>query len=161
MKLTQAKFRQLMGRFATGITVISVQTEDGTVDAMTANAVTAVSLEPMLLLCCIRNESRFLPQLLASGKFSVNILSASQSDISSHYGGKRQDISPAVWEVDAHGIPVLHGANASFLCKVHSTNEVGDHTVVFGEVINMNATEQPQPALIFAAGRYHDLALCA
>jgi len=155
----QMKFRQLMGRFVTGITVIALRADDGEVAAMTANAVTAVSLDPMMLLCCIRNSSGLLSPLLSRGAFSVNVLSADQGDISRHYGGQKQDTSPAVWLPGDAGVPVLAGANASFVCHVHSTCKAGDHTVIFGTVQDMAAREQPSPALVFAAGKYRDMAL--
>lgn len=159
MASIQTRFRHLMGRFVTGITVIAVQQDDEPVSAMTANAVSAVSLNPLLLLCCIRNESRMLNAVLAQGRFSVNVLSANQGDISRHYGGQRLDESPAVWLRDASGIPVLEGANATFLCRVDSHCLAGDHTVIFGAVEDMQAADEPAPALVYAAGRYRDLAL--
>lgn len=155
----QLKFRRLMGRFVTGITVIALRTDDGEVAAMTANAVTAVSLDPMMLLCCIRNNSGLLAPLLARGSFSVNILSANQGDISRHYGGQKQDVSPAVWLPGEADVPVLSGANATFICNVHSHCKAGDHTVIFGTVQHMAAQETPAPALVFAAGQYRDLTL--
>src|SRR5690554_6305015 len=94
MASIQTRFRQLMGRFVTGITVIAVQSDDEPISAMTANAVSAVSLNPLLLLCCIRNESRMLHAVLARGRFSVNVLSAGQGDISRHYGGQRLEETP-------------------------------------------------------------------
>ena len=155
----QMKFRRLMGRFVTGITVIALRTDDGEVAAMTANAVTAVSLDPLMLLCCIRNNSGLLSPLLSRGTFSVNILSADQGEISRHYGGQKRDVSPATWLPGGGGVPVLAGANASFICHVHSSCRAGDHTVIFGTVQDMAADEQPSPALVFAAGQYRDLAL--
>src|SRR5690625_3744819 len=130
----QMKFRQLMGRFVTGITVIALRQDNGEVAAMTANSVTSVSLDPMMLLFCIRNSSSLLAPLLARGSFSVNILSADQDDVSRHYGGQKQAVSPAVWLPDENDAPVLAGANATFICNVHSSHEVGDHTVIFGTV---------------------------
>ena len=161
MTSPQQRFRQLMGRFVTGITVIAVQSDDEHISAMTANAVTAVSLDPLLLLCCIRNESGMLPGLLARGVFSVNILSAGQDCISSHYGGKRMAISPAVWNRNENGVPLLQGANASFVCRVDSSHRAGDHTVIFGAVEAMTAVERPEKALVYAAGRYQDIPLAA
>lgn len=160
MDTTQQQFRRLMGRFVTGITVIALQSGQDKVAAMTANAVTAVSLDPMVLLCCIRNESGLLKDLITRGKFSINILSADQGDISTHYGGRRQEISPATW-FEEDGAPILCGANASFICNVSSTYPVGDHTVIFGAVESMQAADVPAPALVFAAGQYRDLALAA
>lgn len=150
-----------MGRFVTGITVIAVQSDDGHVSAMTANAVTAVSLDPLLLLCCIRNESSMLPNMLERGCFSINVLSAGQDDISRYYGGQRHGESPALWLDTVNNAPVLSGANAAFMCRVDSSFQAGDHTVIFGAVEDMSAAEQPAPALIYAAGGYQDLALLA
>ncbi|QAA95323.1 flavin reductase family protein [Pollutimonas thiosulfatoxidans] len=161
MASIQTRFRQLMGRFVTGITVIAVQSDDEPISAMTANAVSAVSLNPLLLLCCIRNESRMLHAVLARGRFSVNVLSAGQGDISRHYGGQRLEETPAVWLRDESGTPILEGANASFVCRVDSHCLAGDHTVIFGAVEDMQAAEQPAPALVYAGGRYRDLALAA
>lgn len=157
--LTQKqRFRALMGRFVTGVTVIAAHTEDG-VAAMTANAVTAVSLEPLLLLVCVRNESRLLPMIIEEGRFSVNVLAAGQDDISRHYGGRAMDRSPAHWTTGPAGVPMLTGANAAFICRVDVTHRVGDHTVIYGAVAGMEAAEPAAPALIYAAGRYADVAL--
>lgn len=152
------EFRALMGRFVTGVTVVATQTAHG-VAAMTANAVAAVSLEPMMLLVCVRNESRLLPTLLDSGCFSVNVLSAGQDAIGRHYGGRALDHSPAQWQPGGPSAPRLVGANASFFCRVASTYRAGDHTVVYGEVVEMQAAEPVAPALVYAAGRFSDIAL--
>ena len=160
MDTRQQRFRALMGRFATGVTVVAAQSDDG-IGAMTASAVTSVSLEPLLLLVCFRNESRLLPGLLAAGVFSVNVLSAAQADVSRFYGGRAQGDCPARWRTDSTAAPVLEGALATFVCRVDSVHRAGDHTVVYGSVHDMLATEPAAPALVYAGGRYHDLALAA
>lgn len=160
MYTIQKRFRHLMGRFVTGVTVIAVHADDD-VAAMTANAVTAVSLDPLLLLCCIRNESGMLPALLSRGCFSVNILASGQDDVSRYYGGQRVGASPARWNLNEEDAPLLEGANASFVCDLYSSHQVGDHTVVYGAIRHMEADDQPSPALVYAAGRYHDIALAA
>ncbi|NVN88300.1 MAG: flavin reductase [Rhodopseudomonas sp.] len=159
MLTPQQRFRTLMGRFVTGVTVIAARTEDG-VAAITANAVTAVSLDPLLLLVCVRNESRLLPIMLQKGAFSVNVLAAGQDDISRHYGGSPQDQSPAQWILNDMA-PVLVGANASFACRVDTAHRAGDHTVIYGAVVEMAAADPVAPALIYAAGKYGDVALAA
>lgn len=154
------RFRTLMGRFVTGITVVAVATPDG-VAAMTANAVTAVSLDPLMLLVCVRRESRLLPLIEAAGHFSVNVLAAGQDDVSRHYGGGAGTVSPARWASGAAGAPMLEGANAAFVCRLAFTQTAGDHEVVYGEVVDMVAADPPAPALVYAAGRYADVALTA
>lgn len=160
MLAPQQRFRILMGRFVTGVTVVAASAGDG-VAAMTANAVTAVSLDPLLLLVCIRNQSRLLPTLLEGGVFSVNVLAAGQDDISRHYGGSPQAISPARWTSGAMAEPLLIGANASFSCRVDAEHRAGDHTVIYGAVVEMAAADPVAPALIYAAGRYSDVTLAA
>ena len=153
-------FRSLMGRFVTGVTVIAASSK-ADVAAMTANAVSSVSVDPLILLCCIRNESSFLPVVLREGRFSVNVLSAGQDDISRHYGGRRLNVCPADWALSANAVPVLVGANASFVCHVDSHHRIGDHTVVYGAVDHMEALSQPSPALLYASGSYIYLPLAA
>ena len=160
MDSRKQQFRSLMGRFVTGVTVVAVR-HGGEVGAMTANAVTAVSLEPLLLLVCFRSHSRLLPCLLEAGAFSVNVLSSAQLDISRHYGGQAKGDCPARWRLDLAAAPVLEGANATFVCRVDSSHSAGDHTVVYGAVDNMLAASPAAPALVYAGGRYHDLALTA
>jgi flavin reductase (DIM6/NTAB) family NADH-FMN oxidoreductase RutF len=164
MRDRQQRFRALMGRFVTGVTVIGVRGGLGDrakVRAMTANAVTAVSLDPLLLLMCIRNESQLLPAVLCSKRFSVNVLASGQDDISRHYGGRPQSPCPARWGWHADDVPLLAGANASFACRVHASHRVGDHTVIYGEVFDMTAADPAAPALVYAAGRYHGVSLAA
>jgi flavin reductase (DIM6/NTAB) family NADH-FMN oxidoreductase RutF len=160
MLTPQQRFRVLMGRFVTGVTVVAARSGEG-VAAMTANAVTAVSLDPLLLLVCIRNESRLLPTLLESGVFSVNVLAAGQHDISRHYGGSPQGASPAQWTSGDAAVPLLVGANASFSCRVDASHRAGDHTVIYGAVVGMAAADPVAPALIYAAGKYSDVSLAA
>lgn len=160
MDTRQQRFRALMGRFATGVTVVAARCGDG-IGAMTASAVTAVSLDPLLLLVCFRNESRLLPDLLTAGRFSVNVLSAAQADVSRFYGGRPQGDCPARWSFDALDAPVLDGALATFVCRVDSLHGAGDHTVVYGAVDDMIAPGPAASALVYAGGRYHDLALAA
>lgn len=160
MLTPQQRFRILMGRFVTGVTVVAARSGEE-IAAMTANAVTAVSLDPLLLLVCIRNESRLLPTLLKSGVFSVNVLAAGQDDISRYYGGSPWGDSPARWASGDMAAPLLIGANASFCCRVDATHRAGDHTVIYGAVVEMVAADPVAPALIYAAGKYRDVSLAA
>lgn len=160
MTTEQKRFRSLMGRLVTGITVVAADSPVG-VTAMTANAVTAVSLDPLIMLVCIRNESRMLPVLMTQQRFSINVLSAAQEQVSRHYGGREMDICPALWAKDINGTPTLDGANASFVCILDHAQRVGDHTVVYGRVQTMAGGDAAAPALVYAAGRYADLPLAA
>lgn len=158
---THARFRTLMSRFVTGVTVIAVASEGrpSGVAAMTASAVCPVSLSPLLLLFCVRNASSLLPHLKNSETFSVNVLASGQDAVSRYYGGQPQRGVEGTWDLDAASAPVLDGANATFVCRITNLQELGDHHVVVGEVVDMHSIDPPAPALIYAAGKYLDVAL--
>ena len=157
------EFRRLMSRFVTGVTVIAVPDADRAdeVVAMTASSVTSVSLNPLLLLFCVRNESRLLPHLRTAGAFSVNVLASHQDDVSRFYGGQACAGASGEWQRHARAVPTLAGANAAFVCRVEDLRAFGDHHVVIGEVTEMLSADPPSPALIYAAGRYMGVELHA
>ncbi|MCJ0766160.1 flavin reductase family protein [Variovorax terrae] len=150
------RFRSLMGRFVTGVSVIAVShaAQPGQVVAMTANSLTSVSLDPLLLLFCVRNESRLLPHLQASRAFSVNVLASHQDSISRYYAGQPSQGSEGIWEFTTSAAPALVDANASFFCSTQAWHAHGDHQVVIGEVTDMVSSDPPAPALIYASGKY-------
>jgi flavin reductase (DIM6/NTAB) family NADH-FMN oxidoreductase RutF len=153
---THARFRTLMSRFVTGVTVIAVASEDrqSGVAAMTASAVCPVSLDPLLLLFCVRNESSFLSYLKQSKTFSVNVLSSSQDAVSRYYGGQAHHGIEGTWNLQTASAPILDGANATFVCHVANLQKLGDHHVVVGEVVGMHSIDPPAPALVYVAGQY-------
>src|SRR5213080_1261194 len=122
MNVTQADFRKALGCFATGVTVITVDCE-GEVQGMTANAVSSVSLDPLLVLVCVDQKARTRPHLHARKRFGINVLSEQQRAISEHYA--QPDRDPALAEQEAgalfdrtpHGTPVLRGALAYLECR--------------------------------------------
>jgi flavin reductase (DIM6/NTAB) family NADH-FMN oxidoreductase RutF len=153
---THTRFRTLMSRFVTGVTVIAVPSTDrpSGVAAMTASSVCPVSLTPLLLLFCVRNESSLLPYLKNSGSFSVNVLASGQDSVSRYYGGQTHRGGEGEWDCTTTSMPLLNGSNASFVCQITNLQELGDHHVVVGEVKEMYSIDPPAPALIYAAGKY-------
>lgn len=149
-------FRAVMGRLPTGVTIVACGPADAPA-AMTANSVTSVSLEPPLLLVCVRNASRWLARLQADGHFSVNVLNADQQRISQHYAGKPDIACDARWD-DEGRAPVLEGASAALVCEVNTLHSAGDHTIVVGRVTAMRQSSADHNALVFLRGRYHELA---
>lgn len=149
-------FRAVMGRLPTGVTIVACGPAQAP-SAMTANSVTSVSLEPPLLLVCVRNASRWLGCLQAQGHFSVNVLNAEQQRISQHYTGRPDTGCGARWD-DAGQAPVLEGASAALVCEVSTLHSAGDHTIVIGRVTAMRQSDTPHNALVFLRGRYHELA---
>ena len=139
MSVTSAEFRQALGCFATGVTVITVDYE-GQVQGMTANAFASVSLDPPLVLVCVDHRARTHAHLHAKKRFGVNVLAEDQQTISEYYARAAQDHGHAErdagarFDRTAHGTPVLNGALAYLECRLHTVQDAGDHTIFIAEV---------------------------
>ena len=152
----QSHFKEAMGRFVTGVTVIATGWGER-LHAMTANAVTSVSLEPLRLLVCVTNESHCLAAIRREGAFSVNILREDQAALSVYFSGywKGSGVPPfrfSPWK----GCPRLHGAVASVACRVFEQVSCGDHQIVIGDVQGLYLGAGGR-ALVYAQSRYHQL----
>jgi flavin reductase (DIM6/NTAB) family NADH-FMN oxidoreductase RutF len=157
MSLTAAEFRQAMGSFATGVTIITLDL-DGEVHGMTANAFASVSLDPLLVLVCVDHKSRTHAHLQAKKRFGINVLHADQRKISEYYARTVRTHDDAEHEAKArfdrtkHGTPVLHGALAYLECRLHSSQEAGDHTIFIAQVEDV-VVRGGEP-LLFFQGKY-------
>jgi 3-hydroxy-9,10-secoandrosta-1,3,5(10)-triene-9,17-dione monooxygenase reductase component len=136
------RFRAVMGHFTTGVAVVTAQGPDGAV-GMTTNALTSLSLHPMLLIVCFDHEARTLPVVRESGRFAVNVLRAGQADLSGRFASKLpvdrkfDDVEHTL----QHGAPVLDDALAWLVCDVRELLPGGDHTIGVGEVVAMGHDE--------------------
>jgi flavin reductase (DIM6/NTAB) family NADH-FMN oxidoreductase RutF len=160
MSVTQEEFRSAMGCFATGVTVITVD-DAGTVEGMTANAFTSVSLDPILVLVCVSHKARTHAHLHARKRFGINVLSEHQRTISEYYAlvDRNPEIAEtagAKFDRTPHGTPVLQGALAYLECRLQTTYEAGDHTIFIAEVEDV-VVHQGKPLLYFQ-GEYRFLA---
>jgi len=138
MSLAPNDFRKAMGCFATGVTVITVD-QDGEVHGMTANAFTAVSLDPVLVLVCVDRRARTHAHLHARKRFGVNVLRSDQQAVSEYYARSAEthqqpESAGARFDRTAHGTPVLRGALAYLECRLRSAQPAGDHTIFIAEV---------------------------
>ena len=149
----QDRFRDVAGRFATGVAVVTCDGPDGPA-GLTTNAITSLSLEPLLLLVCFDNESRTLPAVRAARRFAVNVLREGQEDLARVFASKRvaREKFEAVTHVVEHGVPVLDGAIAWLACDLRELLPGGDHTIGIGEVTEMDADPGGRPLLWFAGG---------
>jgi flavin reductase (DIM6/NTAB) family NADH-FMN oxidoreductase RutF len=148
------RFRDTMGRFATGVCVVTALSPHGPA-GLTTNAVASLSLEPPLLLVCFDNTSRTLPIVREAGRFAVNVLRAGQEDLAATFASK--DLLPAekfaaVTHTVDHGVPVLDGALAWLACDLQAMHPGGDHTIGIGAVTQQDA-EDGDP-LLFFRGEY-------
>jgi flavin reductase (DIM6/NTAB) family NADH-FMN oxidoreductase RutF len=152
-------YRQTMGRFATGVTVMTVQTDSGEPIAMTANAVTSVSLEPLLLLVCVGKKASIAPHILEADSFALSMLSEDQEELSSYFAGiwNERAAPPPFAFLDWEGEALLAGSIAGIACEVHEILEGGDHWIVMGRVTALNRPQTPGKPLIFYNGLYRQL----
>src|ERR1700759_5746722 len=134
MSVTSAEFRQALGCFATGVTVITVDYE-GQVQGMTANAFAWFCLAPPLVLVCVDQRARTHAHLHAKKRFGVNVLAEDQQIISEYYARAAQDHGPAErdagarFDRTANGTQVFNGVPASRECSEHPAQDAGHHTI--------------------------------
>jgi 3-hydroxy-9,10-secoandrosta-1,3,5(10)-triene-9,17-dione monooxygenase reductase component len=157
MAIDARAFRQTVGQFVTGVTVIAADI-DGAVRAMTANSFTSVSLDPPLVLFCVGKTSHLGKLIHAASGFSVNILQDDQQPLSRYFaGGWKQDEPPPFVFTPWEGGPLLDGSLAALGCGIEAIYEGGDHWIVMGRVLSLYRSESTTP-LVFRAGRYTALA---
>ncbi len=147
----QRRFRDTLGAFPTGVTVVTAPGPAG----LTTNAFSSLSLDPPLVLVCFDNGSRTLPAVRASGRFAVNVLRAGQEELAAVFASKRVGAEKfaAVTHTAAHGVPVLDGALAWFVCELRELVPGGDHTIGIGAVRELGFDPDGEP-LVFHRGRY-------
>jgi flavin reductase (DIM6/NTAB) family NADH-FMN oxidoreductase RutF len=147
------EFRNALGRFATGVTVVTAL-QNGKVHAMTANSFVPVSLEPPLVLVSLDNRShmhRILPEI---GRYGISVLAEDQKTLSNHFAGR--PIGEAdVRFIDRAGTVLLDDALAHFVIRVFRTHPAGDHTLYLGCVEYFEYREDMP--LLFYAGGYQQL----
>jgi 3-hydroxy-9,10-secoandrosta-1,3,5(10)-triene-9,17-dione monooxygenase reductase component len=147
-----AEFRRACSLFATGVAVVTTHTDD-IFAGMTINSFASVSLEPPLVLWCLKDSARSRPIFETAGRFAINILSSRQLDEAKHFarntleafeGGEPMAISP-------RGLPLLPGALAHLECETRHVYDGGDHRILIGEVVALAA--RPGVPLVFFQGR--------
>jgi flavin reductase (DIM6/NTAB) family NADH-FMN oxidoreductase RutF len=143
-------FREVMGRFATGVTII-VADIAGDTRGMTANAFMSGSLEPPLCVVSIAKRAHMHGHLAAAARFSVNILAAGQEDLATHFAGRPVPGLKAAFEA-VGGMPAIGGAAATIAAEVAAEHDCGDHTIFIGRIISMTAHDRPP--LVFHASRF-------
>jgi flavin reductase (DIM6/NTAB) family NADH-FMN oxidoreductase RutF len=152
--LDTLRFRQVIGHFATGVAIVTCYGPDGPT-GLTTNAITSVSLEPLLLLVCFDNGSRTLHAVRDARRFGVNVLRAGQEDLARVFASKRvaREKFESVTHLEAHGVPVLDGALAWLACELVALHAAGDHTIGIGAITQMDADPAGEP-LVWFRGEY-------
>lgn len=158
MSIPSATFRAALGRFATGVTVVSA-VADGVDYAMTANAVTSVSLDPPMVLVCVYQDARFHDAVLASGEWGVSILAAEARPSAVWLATHGRPLAGQLDPVPHHrgpvtGVALVDGSLATLECRTVATHPAGDHTVVIGEVVGVDLPDHAADPLTYFRGQY-------
>ena len=151
-------FRRAMSRFATGVTVLTTRTRD--IDhAMTANALTSVSLDPLLLLVCVEREARFYDAVVDAGVWGISVLTGRDRPGADWLATRGRPLHGQLDRIPHHrgpqtGVALLDGALSTIECRTIAVHPAGDHSIVVGEVVSVTAAAHPGEALLYYRGRY-------
>ena len=152
-EIDPARFRQVMSRFATGVTVITAKA-NGEIRGMTANGFMSGSLHPPLCVLSIAKRARMHGTITAAGRFGVNMLAHGQEDVSAHFAG-RPVAGLAIHFVHRDGTALLANACARIVATNVERHDCGDHSLFVGRILHMEADERPP--LVIHASRYASL----
>lgn len=148
---SEARFKEALGHFATGVTVVTAL-EEGDPVGFTCQAFTSLSLEPPMVALAPAKSSTSWPRIARAGAFCVNILSEHQEALSRVFAVSGSDKFKGVeWRQAVRGSPVLEGSLAWVECRLESIHDAGDHELVIGNVIELGVTEG-RPLLFYRGG---------
>ena len=157
MNLDGRELRNALGRFATGVCVITTVDKSGNALGITANSFSSVSLDPPLVLWNLQNGSDIFEAFACPDRFAINVLASEQLDLSNQYARKGDHLlSPAHFRPGRNGAPILRNALVSFECALHATHDGGDHVIIVGRVLDVSARPDGDP-LLFFSGAYRQL----
>lgn len=156
-EFTSREFRDAVGAFASGVTVITTRGADYA-HGMTASAFSSASLDPPLVLACIAHTADAIDLIEQSGVFAVNILAADQRELSNRFASKERPKGPDAFRDIGHrklatGCPILDGAVGYVDCALHASFDAGDHRIFIGEVLALGV-DREAPPLCFQGGSY-------
>jgi len=147
-----AHFRELMGRFATGVTVLTVNSPGDRPLGMTASSLASVSLVPPLVSVCVDHQAELHDTIVAAPVFVVNILESRQEALSRRFADRHEDRFEGVgYHRSPEGLVLLDGALAHIECDRFASFPGGDHTIIIGRVIGGSAGEG-RPLLYYRGG---------
>lgn len=152
-------YRRTISWFVTGVAVMTSVTADGRPHGMTANAVSSVSLDPLLVLVCVERSAGMADVVQQGGVFALSFLSADQEHLSVHFADAGRGFGVEEFaSVRTHsgptGAPLLDGATAWVDCEVHDVLPGGDHHLVLGRVVHAAVAEDPPAALLYTPNGY-------
>ena len=149
------EFRAALGRFATGVTIVTARSSNGSLVGLTANSFNSVSLAPPLVLWSLAQAASSMAALSAGSHYAINILASDQKALAEQFASRTADRWRGVaWREGVAGAPLLEGAAAVFECFNRSRYEEGDHVIFVGEVEHCAHRSGASP-LLFHGGRFY------
>ncbi len=156
MSINREEFRAALGRFASGVTVVTTKDSDGNFFGITVSAFSSVSIEPPLILVCIDRKAGSHHAFQETKTFIVNILHENQQAISNQFASKLEDKFAGIeYTHGIENIPILQGALVNLECRLKDTFESGDHTIFVGEIENAIINEGNP--LVYFNGSYRKI----
>lgn len=157
MPVSRQEFRAALGRFASGVTIITTKDASGRLHGITVSAFCSVSLEPPLIAVCIEKNTGSHYAFLESSSFVVNILDSNQQSLSDRFASRIPNKFEGVaYEAGIDDLPVLGGALVNLECVLVNRFDAGDHTIFVGQIEKSNASESGEP-LVYFHGNYREL----
>ena len=151
MSLDQDAFRAVLGRFASGVTIVTVLGANGRDYGMTVSAFSSVSLEPPLVLVCIGEEASLKPMIAEATHYGVSILASDQEPLSRRFAAHGERFDGIGFTRGENGMALIDGALAFMECRIVARHRAGDHTIVVGEV-EAASVEDARPLLYYRGG---------
>lgn len=152
----KGEFCRACGQFATGVAIAATLDREGTPHGITVNSFTSVSLDPPLVLICIGHSAAILDLFRPEGRFSLNLLSEDQQDLSEHFARSGEDRFESVpWQPGETGAPLIPEVLATIECRIQRVETAGDHDIVIAEVLRTNV--RGGRPLIYYGSRYRRL----
>lgn len=149
-------FRAVLGRFATGVTIVTTVDEHGGDCGMTVSAFTSVSLRPPLVMVCIGHDASMYDAMTKATFFGVTMLAAGQEALSRHFADKEIDRFEGIgFHRGKTGVALLEDALAWLECRIVNRVEAGDHTLIIGQV--ETASPRAERPLLYYRGGYAQL----
>lgn len=151
MSLDQDAFRAVLGRFASGVTIVTVLGANGRDYGMTVSAFSSVSLEPPLVMVCIGEEASLKPMIAEATHYGVSILASDQEPLSRRFAAHGERFDGIGFTRGENGMALIDGALAFMECRIVARHRAGDHTIVVGEV-EAASVEDARPLLYYRGG---------
>lgn len=146
-------YRNALGQFATGVTIVTTRDAQGLPVGVTANSFNSVSLDPPLILWSLARSARSMAAFEQAESFAVHVLASDQDDLANRFASRTEDKFAGL-DIGDEGPPFIHGCSARLICKTRHLYEGGDHVIMVGEVIDYES--DGKPPLLFHGGAYAD-----